>query len=109
MGQKLALNPSTHAFLRNNAGHVLPSVLPWCQRFQAQGGHWLGRWTMLPVSTSQSMDPRLVLTLAGSAFGYGQGDIGGLMVVDSFRRQFPEMDVITSPTLPIANVAVVWK
>lgn len=39
------------------------------------------------------------------AFGYGQGDIGGLMNIDSFRAEFPQMDAISHPTLHIANMA----
>lgn len=39
------------------------------------------------------------------SFGYGQGDIGGFMVIMSFRDQFPEMDAATYPTLHVAVTA----
>lgn len=31
------------------------------------------------------------------AFGYGQGDIGGLMVMESFRKKFPSFDASGHP------------
>ena len=36
------------------------------------------------------------------AFGYGQGDIGGLLVVDSFGHYFPKFDAIKHPGLHTA-------
>lgn len=31
------------------------------------------------------------------AFGYGQGDIGGLMIMESFRTKFPSFDAMGNP------------
>lgn len=47
----------------------------------------------------------LVSGLCFVAFGYGQGDIGGLMVMPSFRHEFPQMDVVQFPILHVANTA----
>lgn len=39
------------------------------------------------------------------AFGYGQGDIGGLLTVSTFRSQFPEIDTIGNPgNTHVANI-----
>ena len=39
------------------------------------------------------------------SFGFGQGDIGGLMLVRSFRDQFPSIDAVSYPTLDVVNLA----
>lgn len=39
------------------------------------------------------------------SFGFGQGDIGGLMLVRSFRDQFPRIDAVSYPTLDVVNLA----
>jgi len=31
------------------------------------------------------------------AFGYGQGDIGGLMIMETFREKFPSFDAMGNP------------
>lgn len=31
------------------------------------------------------------------AFGYGQGDIGGLVIMESFREKFPSFDAMGNP------------
>lgn len=39
------------------------------------------------------------------AFGYGQGDIGGLITVESFRQRFPQIDVLSNPgNLHVATI-----
>ncbi|KAI6824878.1 sugar porter family MFS transporter [Hortaea werneckii] len=39
------------------------------------------------------------------SFGFGQGDIGGLMLVKSFREEFPRIDAVSYPTLDVVNLA----
>jgi len=41
------------------------------------------------------------------AFGYAQGDIGGLFVMRSFRDAYPQLDNLTFPTLHVANKAAI--
>ncbi|KAK5119575.1 hypothetical protein LTR85_007403 [Meristemomyces frigidus] len=36
------------------------------------------------------------------AFGYGQGDIGGLVIMDGFRKEFPQIDATLHPTLRVS-------
>lgn len=39
------------------------------------------------------------------AFGYGQGDIGGLMTMKAFRDEFPMIDAVSTATLDVVNLA----
>ena len=40
------------------------------------------------------------------AFGYGQGDIGGLLIMTSFREKFPQFDATGNPgNLHVATLA----
>ena len=48
----------------------------------------------------------LVAGLCFVAFGYGQGDIGGLMVMPTFREKFPTMDARGHPgNIHVATLA----
>lgn len=38
------------------------------------------------------------------SFGYGQGEIGGLLVVDTFRTMFPVIDIIGSTKYHVATI-----
>jgi len=38
------------------------------------------------------------------AFGYGQGDIGGLMNIAAFRHEFPQIDFEAHPTSPVGRI-----
>lgn len=44
----------------------------------------------------------IVAGLSFVAFGYGQGDIGGLMIVEDFEKFFPQFAVSLFPTYPTA-------
>ncbi|KAF2774521.1 general substrate transporter [Teratosphaeria nubilosa] len=55
----------------------------------------------------------LVAGLCFVAFGYGQGDIGGLMVMPAFEEEFRQINAALSPTLHTANLVgitvAVWN
>jgi len=80
----------THSFHRNGKQEAIHGP-PWPNAGRC---HLRGRRSFVRVSIIYHSPLRCVFTDCRSAFGYGQGDVGGLITVGTFRARFPEMDAI---------------
>lgn len=80
-------------FYTANHGSVLGT-----ERAEAGRCHWCCRGLLFLVRCAHAdLQGSCIDTHLSSLFGYDQGDLGGILTVQSFRTQFPQLDTISNP------------